>query len=584
MKKYLLVLLSVLLLAGSVCAQDTDKTHTIVERTYKFYDGMIDDVFEEPFPLYFMDGVDDLPYVELESWMELQIKLMREWLSDPNYDLMFNAEGTDAAYVRENEYHLQFDFAKKTIAFDDFNAFVHSSSEGSLLDLLSASGFTEAGESELYQRNLDASYDRYGDEVRIDLASYNIPMIMQDGKYYMPLQTMNDLLISPVIRATILFNGECLMLINRDLLGTVSRGLTELGELYYAAEKTEMSKELAEFGYWELCFVLDNLYGLKEPHEIEYFDQFFWQMGFDEQFKQATAEEADALLYKFIDFYLDDLHSEFIAYSYRVGPKEVEWTTGPATRKLDESVATYGKARAAFYDEGYFDENPEPYIYEEVGNTAYITFDHFTNNAGNVYYDAIANGENLPKDTIGLLIYAYDKIYRQDSPIENIVIDLSNNTGGAVDAAIYLIGWVLGDAPFSVKDTFTGALSTASYRVDVNLDRKFDGRDMVVDDKNVYVLISPISFSCGNLVPAALQASDKVTILGRTSGGGSCIVQPLSTAWGTFFQISGSSRMSFLKNGSFYDIDTGVTPDYTITKPNKFYDHEALTDYINNLY
>ena len=96
MKKFLLVLLSVLLLTGSVCAQDAAKTHEIVERTYTFYDGTIDDVFEESFPLYFMDGVDDLPYVELESWMELQIKIIREWAGDMHYDLMFNAEGTDA--------------------------------------------------------------------------------------------------------------------------------------------------------------------------------------------------------------------------------------------------------------------------------------------------------------------------------------------------------------------------------------------------------------------------------------------------------------------------------------------------------
>ena len=174
------------------------------------------------------------------------------------------------------------------------------------------------------------------------------------------------------------------------------------------------------------------------------------------------------------------------------------------------------------------------------------------------------------------------RIYREDSPIENVVIDLSNNTGGAVDAAIFLMGWILGDAPFSVKDTFTGALSTASYRADVNLDRKFNSGD-VLDDKNVYVLVSPVSFSCGNLAPAAFKASDKVTVLGRTSGGGSCIVQPLSTAWGTFFQISGSLRFSFLKNGSFYDIDTGVAPDFTLIRPEYYYDRERLTAYINDL-
>jgi hypothetical protein len=42
--------------------------------------------------------------------------------------------------------------------------------------------------------------------------------------------------------------------------------------------------------------------------------------------------------------------------------------------------------------------------------------------------------------------------------------------------------------------------------------------------------------------------------------------------------------MSFLKNGALYDIDRGADPDYTISTPEKYYDREALTDYINTLY
>ena len=126
-------------------------------------------------------------------------------------------------------------------------------------------------------------------------------------------------------------------------------------------------------------------------------------------------------------------------------------------------------------------------------------------------------------------------------------------------------------------------MSTSVYRADVNLDRSFDDRD-TVEDKNLYCLISPVSFSCGNLVPAAMKSSQKVTLLGKTSGGGSCVVQPLSTASGAVFQISSAQRMSFLKNGSFYDIDQGVEPDYYIDRIEHFYDRNALTDYINHLF
>ena len=75
-----------------------------------------------------------------------------------------------------------------------------------------------------------------------------------------------------------------------------------------------------------------------------------------------------------------------------------------------------------------------------------------------------------------------------------------------------------------------------------------------------------------------------VTILGKTSGGGTCSVLPMTTATGTVFQLSGHYQMSFVKNGSFYDIDKGAEPDYYISTPDHFYDRELLTKYINGLY
>ncbi|MBQ3719025.1 MAG: hypothetical protein II893_06520, partial [Methanomicrobium sp.] len=62
----------------------------------------------------------------------------------------------------------------------------------------------------------------------------------------------------------------------------------------------------------------------------------------------------------------------------------------------------------------------------------------------------------------------------------------------------------------------------------------------------------------------------------------SCAVQPLSTAAGTQFQVSGHKRLSFIKNGAFYDIDRGAEPDIYIKDPYFIYDRKALTNYINN--
>lgn len=119
--------------------------------------------------------------------------------------------------------------------------------------------------------------------------------------------------------------------------------------------------------------------------------------------------------------------------------------------------------------------------------------------------------------------------------------------------------------------------------VDPNLDHVFDDKDSLLN-YNLFCLTSPLSFSCGNLVPSVFRSSYLVTMLGQTSGGGSCEVLNMTAADGARFQISSPYVMSFMKNGAFYDIDQGVVPDYIINNYDHFYDREALTDYIHGLY
>ena len=574
MKKIMIVLLAVLLAFGVVCAKDTgEKAYEVTEQSYPFYLGSVDSLWDGSFPLYFINGVNDVPYISLESLSDFLVTTYHS-NDDLNYELTLKVDGPDAVLVRENGYYMAMDFDADTITFNDYNAFRLQSSKTTLIDLLSTEGVNEAGEAALFLRDQDASYSRYGDMYTIDLSSYGIDLVAQDGSYYIPLQTASDILIAPAMKNPILFNGQAMFFANDSKIGDVKYGLTPLGELYYSAGPVERSEALAEFGYKELCLALDNIYGLKEVHDIKSFDQVFHQIAYDQLLKGQDPEYADKALNSFIGYFLDDGHSQFHGYSWQVGEKEFSLAKGPGKQKMYDAWDYYGDARTAVYGQSFLP-------YEEVGNTAYITFDMFSRYLGDEDYYAYNEGEELPPDTIALIIEAHKQITRENSPIENVVIDLSNNGGGAVDSAIFVLSWMLGEAPITVKDQNTGAMSTAIYRADVNLDGQFDEKDTITDRK-LYCLISPISFSCGNLVPAALKASDKVTLLGRTSGGGSCVVQHLSTAWGTMFDISGSYRMSFLKNGSFYDIDQGVAPDYTISTPAKFYDREALTDFINN--
>ena len=577
-----LSLLLVLVLAIScavptaAAASDNTGSHSIEERTYVTYIGSdADDTLNEQVPLYFIDGVDDLPYIEITDWAELLYFVNVECNGDEGYGLNIEYGDGNVILERESKYTMELDFRNDRIVFEDYDAFVHNSNDTTLIDLVFESGTDENGIADLIQRDKQASFDRYGDVLTVDLGACGIHLIEQDGAYYVPLQTMNDFTLLPTLLSFV-FNGEALFLASDEIFFDYSAGdYSEVGYLYYDVPAADRSDALAEYSYNELCLLLDTFYGLKETHDIESFRTLFWQIGYDEVLTGSSAEDADTALKSVIDYYLDDLHSVFNEHSYLSGLKPISDSTGIANRKLEEHRTDYLKARDAAYPDGWLS-------YEEVGNTAYITFDSFESlYNGSAYYKAKDLGEEL-EDTIGLIIRAHELITRENSPIENVVLDLSINTGGAVDAAIFVLGWFLGDASFSVKNMATGAMSTSVYRADVSLDHVFDEKDTVTD-KNLYCLISPVSFSCGNLVPAALKSSQKVTLLGKTSGGGSCIVQPASTAYGTMFQFSAAQRMSFLKNGAFYDIDQGIDPDYYIDHIENFYNRAALTDFINGL-
>ena len=537
-------------------------------------------VYEE-FPIYYVDEVNDLPYVDVADVIDLLNDLTE--LSSPEdplyitkYDpdtVTFSLEGSNSS--------LMFDFSEKWVIYTSFETFSNGDDK-TLMDALYYSGFNkESGEPELFQRVPGKNLERKGSPLVISMDDYNIPMIHQDDLYLMPLHTAFDLIIGiPSGGYITCFNGEGIFFGTAGMFGWAAPGrLSELGELYYSVPTAERSEEFAEYGFNELCMELDHFYGLREIHGIDSFYELILGSGLTDSLLSPDANEADQALATLLNIYLDDGHSGYNNNSWMTGlsPEENPMMTesGFSTQRSEEIEMLYRKI------EGKYEDAEKPYL--EVGNTAYVHFRDFDVGRDPAsYYDGVSE-DDIENDTIALIIYAHRQINRKDSPIENVVLDLSDNGGGQVDAAIFVMAWFLGETPFSVAGMATGAMSTAYYRADVNLDRVFDEKD-TLEGKNLYCLISPVSFSCGNLVPWALKASNRVTLLGDTSGGGSCVVLSMSSAWGSTYQISGTKRISFVKNGSYYDVDRGVDPDVSLTKPASFYDREKLTGIINDLY
>lgn len=420
------------------------------------------------------------------------------------------------------------------------------------------------------------SFNQFGEMAKIPLADYSIDLIVSEGECYIPMQTLSDLILSPQY-ILLIFNGE-------EVICT-AYGTEFVSQMYKAAPQ-EMSPAFAQFNYNELMLLLDTYYGLKNEHHIGSFrDMALYNTDLVSIVANTDPKAFDSALATLLMTYLDDGHSGFFSSSWRSGEMDTAsklsllTSFGRSSRAKIHMKTRFTDARKAFYPDGV----PG---YEEVGDTAFITFDSFSMKHDDVKEYYLLESLDPTQDTFQLIAYANQQIRRENSPVKNIVIDLSLNGGGNAGAAAFVISWFSGEAVLALRDTLTGSETIAGYYADVNLDGKSKGEaeDTVsVGDYNLYCLISGNSFSCGNLAPAAFKASGIVTLLGQRSGGGSCVVLPCTSASGAVFAISGPKQLAAVLNGSFYNIDEGIEPDFTLSRPESFYDRPALVEYIHAL-
>ena len=544
-------------------------------------------VKEREITLYFVNG-EDIPYVALTEYMPFVGETYQDDdISCPaaEYEITHPVKGHTMVTRTDNGSSMDIDAEKDTIDFLAMDAFVGTPTNNAPAAILSLGESGVGGVSNLFEDDA-SSYYRSGEAlITYDMSEYLIDFIEVDEECYAPMQTINDLLIARNAKVSV-FTGE------EVLVSSVSKKLID--EMYSAPTRT-MSEEFAQYNYNELRFVMDHYYGLKEQHNIQSFGDFFGQTDLVTDLAGTDPRKFDTALRRLTTKYLDDGHSGLVKFSYMGGKpdpnseEELFATVNDMGTSTSELAFSSLPARDVRFQ--YYPDRPEmdpeligttsPWVYEEVGDTAILTFDSFAVNKVDYYAEADLSN---PQDTIELIAYANSQITREDSPIRNVVLDLSCNLGGAADAAAYTIAWFqAGAARITVRDTMTGAESVCSYSADVNLDGEFDPDDGLPENVSKYVLISPSSFSCGNLVPAFLKGSNNVTLLGRTSGGGTCTVMTFTTASGAVFAISSPLQISMIRNGSMYDIDKGVDPDFVISKYDTMYNREKLVEYIHSL-
>ena len=529
--------------------------------------------------LGFMDGKEDIPYIRCNSeFFENSIE-RNITVSSVNADtkkVTFNN--------REQNTTAELDLTRHTLTFDNYDQFFR---DGNTV-------YFDAAQSNLgdYMKMIDYS-NIAGQPVVFDWSAQDIGVVIwKDGNSYdlaLPLQMFNDVFLASS-GFFILYNGNKLYLSNK------------LTDDYWTSgnQSGTRSKALAEFCYNELCLNLDFNYGLKAIHGIDKFPDFntyFICSGIDRDLKSTNATTFANALKDVCEFYLDDGHSNYMSNSHYLA-KDVEITGNHTSAKWKELVINYKTYPNGARPDRYGSSVPG-YEVTADGKTAVVRFDEFTRVSENKaakagHYAAI---DDIINNYVGMYENTYDTVsfihyvnkrIKDDPAIKNVVLDLSCNGGGANHSAAFILAWMLGECICNFTDPLTGAKWAATYVADVDFDGSYMSDDTpdtgdTIGDKNLFCLVSPWSFSAANMVAAMLKASDRVTIIGAPSSGGSSVVQFSSTADGTCFRMSSRYVMSQNKNGSNYDIDRGVEPHYYISKPSNFYKMEKIQDLVNSI-
>ena len=538
----------------------------VTKKTVTAYDG--DESKKQDIDCLFRDDMPNVPYVEVEQYLELVFNDTDFVMTQNGDQFSFHGEIGD-----KTGSNLIIDTEKDTVSFDRPKSFLVGKQNDMDTDFIKT--VPEKVEEEK--------------ELLYTLADYDIDLLAYDGKAYVPLSTISDINFQSYSWPDYVDGSIYLA-----RLGTSdsSEFIAEKESEYF--DNTERPADIAEFAYKELCFQIDNLYGkpgqarskeLVKRIESEGFDKALEEGGIVDDInltdmkkylKSTNIGEYGAGMLMLHALLVDGGHSKWgtpfllqivndpeldqteFAKEYKklsekdptvaelidvIKPLETELTF-----LQDDLIAfrdeSFGKAEKSWLGDDGETECAWLYIFD---NAAVFLFDHFD--------------KQVIKSESGAHPFNEALAFAKEKGCENFVIDLSANTGGNDDVMGFILSSIEntnansyhidGKTRYQMKDTFYA---------DKNLDGMIDEKDEdVTYDFNYAMMISRVSFSNGNSLPA-LASEAGIPMLGERSGGGGCSM--------SFFGLPGESNKYGISGtlmitySDYESVDPGVPADY----------------------
>ncbi|QWB95877.1 InlB B-repeat-containing protein [Mycoplasmatota bacterium] len=237
----------------------------------------------------------------------------------------------------------------------------------------------------------------------------------------------------------------------------------------------------------------------------------------------------------------------------------------------------------------------EGYYTKEINNVNYMvlvtyddTLDLFYIGVINETPDVFSDQWLLIPDVMGSVLsdsavymeMMLEEIVEEQPGVENVILDVTWNTGGNIGALFRVLGFITDEA-----------FSISSYsRTDDTMSRIYVDIDGVPSYAylNWSLLTSPLTFSAANELSTIFRANDLGYIIGSTSGGGTSSITPIMLPSGSAISMSSNNQNGYITGTGleddpyvFHHNEFGIDPDYDLITA-YLYDSERLLDIIYN--
>ncbi len=297
----------------------------------------------------------------------------------------------------------------------------------------------------------------------------------------------------------------------------------------YNHESIPREKRLATYNF--LVFSFDYFYGLKADHAVDtYYDVFDMEEALRDSRRHYENIRRMALR-------LDDLHTSFLTtgmyypdYEPQLGFNEL----GPRSQSFYEilwDIQDYRLVDRRQLDDPLILDEDSVVLYDD-GRVARIPISGFDEETGEKFAEVLDYVDSL-------------------ETVEEIIIDLSYNTGGIVGGMIQVLGHMT-DEDIPLHNLNAGDLSTSTT---------YYAGETEARDYEWHILASPITYSAGNMMVQIAKDMGLATIIGQNTAGGAASITTNILPSGAIIIMS-SPRLS--ADADYESIETGVEVDIEI--------------------